>query len=1014
MPRFGAFEVTRKLGTGGLADVFEGRLADPRPGLPDEPVALKVLRDANAARPVVERFFREGRLLMRHPHAGLPACHALLDAPRPTLVLEKLDGDCLADRMKRGPLAQEVVVRIATEVLEVLSFLHEHGVVHRDVKPGNIQITASGRVVLMDLGLALDPQEPFDVRRGEVLGTYAYMAPEQIAGAGADHRADLYSLGLSLYEAFAGRHPYKARGAAGWLMAHTRGGAQALDGVSPRLGELIARLMDRDPSSRPQTAPMALALLTGHHDTRNALLPPPLVGRAAAIGALEGALDQRTVVVLQGEPGCGTSRLAREAWELAIQWERPVAGARCNGRGSLRKRVERALGQPLETVESAVLILEDLHRAGTADLRWLSGLKGHTVIGTSRRDVALGGRNLQVRDLNMEEVRLLMVGMLGGPPPAGFAERIHRFTGGLAAAVVFTVRDYFDRGALTWEGQGPAGLVRWRLNGALRMGRGNSLELIWGRRLQALQIRERRVLNLLAVAARPLPVRICAKVSGVGDPLALHRLSRAGLACIEGDQVCVARPALGALAASAMDPTRRRALHGALAMALLAEPAGPWRQELLSWHMAMGAESKRAAKALIGFASRTRDEGRPEEARQVLLRVQTMDMDGPTALRAALVRGQLMLDLSDPTGAGDALNAAARLAESLEDRELLRRVQLEQARVGMHRGQVVEALERAEALLRHKVEPRALVVRGTAQMLLGQGAAAVASFQEVIELAEPVTSAMAMGGLGSLAAHAGRFGVGIRHTSQQVRFTRRNGTASARVDTLVQLGLLHALAGDLDRSTQLMDEARICAERTALSHLVALAGVGRARLALAVGDLEVVEELLLRHAEAARNDGSLLHRVQWHSCRLELTLLRGDDAAALAGANRLLELATTASWEGARAYHAGLVAALRANHLQLDEAADALEHCGDRLRLGRLRVHAARIGGDPGRVDAAVAAARKAGDVLLRLDALHLSGGTVAAAEARVLAFAVLQQSSGYLRDQMSRRPSVVWALTTR
>ena len=1010
MPRFGAFEVRTKLGSGGLADVFGGQSATE--GGPEGPLALKVLRDDRVARSVIERFLREGRLLMRYPHPNLPVCHGLAEEPRPTIVLERLDGESLAEAIRRGPMPVDDVNRIAHAMLGVLTHLHQHGVAHRDVKPGNIQLTSSGRVVLMDLGLAHDPEQPFDVRRGEVLGTYAYMAPEQIAGAGADHRADLYGLGLTLYEALAGKHPYTARGAAQWLRAHTHGGAPGLDGAPPRLVALIEQLMDRDPAGRPQTATLALAALTGHHDHHARLHPPKRVGRDAAIGALQGALDEGTMLVLVGERASGTALMARMGWRLAQERGLSVVGARCNARGKLQATVERGLGGAVS--EGAALIVEDLHRASPAELRWLSGLTGVPILATSEREVPLRVRSLPLRDLTVDEVQTLVASMLGGPPPPGFAEQLHAFTGGLPAAVVLTVRDYFDRGALVSEGRGPGGLARWRAATALRMSRDSSLELIWGRKLDQLADRERRVLEILAVASRPLPIRICSKVSGVNHPLALHRLQTARLATVRGEQVQVARPAIGALVACRLSPKRRGALHGALAMALLAEEAGPWREELLSWHMAMGAESHRAAKALVGFAARIREAGRPEEALKVLLRVQAMDVEAPTALRTAMVRGQVMLDLSRADDAGEALGAARRLAESLEDENRLRQVKVLQARVGVHRGLVEPALELADELLKDKTTSEALLVKGTALMLLGRGGEAVEALQEVVERAEAGSSAAAMGGLGSLAVHAGRFGVGIRQTSQQVRYLRREGPQGALVDALVQLGLLHALAGDIDQCGLLMSEATEVARAARLSHLNALAGIGRARLALTIGDLETVESLLQRYVDAARTDGSILNRVQWHNCRLELTLARGDDVAALATANRLLELSSAAHWQAARAYYAGLVAALRGDHRRLEDAADELTAYGDTLRRGRLWLHAARTSSLPEHIDRAVEGARSAGDVFLRLEALHLSGGGVAAAEARLLAFAVVQRSSGAARDALSAKPAIVWALTTR
>jgi len=306
------------------------------------------------------------------------------------------------------------------------------------------------------------------------------------------------------------------------------------------------------------------------------------------------------------------------------------------------------------------------------------------------------------------------------------------------------------------------------------------------------------------------------------------------------------------------------------------------------------------------------------------------------------------------------------------------------------------------------------VVKGIAQMLMGSGKQAAATFTEIIDLQDPAASAAAHGGLGGIYAHAGRLGDGLRYVSQQVRFLRREGSPAHRVDALVQLGLLSLAAGDVDQARALLDEARTNAEHSRLAHAMALAGTGRARFALALGDTRRTDALLRRYADAARTDGSLLNRVQWLGCRVELMLELGDEGAALAAANRVLELSESVGWEGARAYYAGLVAMLRADGKGLQQALADLESCGDRLRRSRLLVHAARLSGDTEHTYAAVVCSRQVGDLLLRISALHLSGVPVAGREARPLAFTLLQRSSGDLRDQLCSRRAVVWALRAR
>ena len=206
------FEVLRKLGSGGLADVFAAT-SDRF----DHEVALKVLRDPDRSRAHRRRFLREGLLLQRLKCPHLPACYEVVDGQRPYIVLEVLDGCTLSQRIrKHGVVDPAAVETIARVVLDALAWLHAHGVVHRDVKAGNVFLCKDDRILVLDLGLAVDPSDPLTTTLGDVMGTYAYMAPEQIAGGETDHRADLYSLGVTLYESLAGRRPYKAKGATGW------------------------------------------------------------------------------------------------------------------------------------------------------------------------------------------------------------------------------------------------------------------------------------------------------------------------------------------------------------------------------------------------------------------------------------------------------------------------------------------------------------------------------------------------------------------------------------------------------------------------------------------------------------------------------------------------------------------------------------------------------------------------------------------------------------------------------
>jgi serine/threonine protein kinase len=197
--RLGPYEVLGPLGSGGMGEVYRGR--DTRL---DRPVAIKICHEQFS-----DRFHREARAIsaLNHPHI----C-TLYDVGPDYLVLELVEGVTLADRLTNGPLAPGEVVTVGAQIADALSAAHTKGIVHRDLKPANIMLTKAGAKVL-DFGLAKvdDPRADTIVTRG-VVGTPAYMAPEQVAGLPCDARTDVFALGLVLYEMALGRKAVVAPG----------------------------------------------------------------------------------------------------------------------------------------------------------------------------------------------------------------------------------------------------------------------------------------------------------------------------------------------------------------------------------------------------------------------------------------------------------------------------------------------------------------------------------------------------------------------------------------------------------------------------------------------------------------------------------------------------------------------------------------------------------------------------------------------------------------------------------
>jgi eukaryotic-like serine/threonine-protein kinase len=208
--RLGKFELVECLGTGAFGQVFKAIDTEL-----DRPVAVKVLRGgAGASREDIDRFLREARSAARLRHPGIVAIHATGQAPdgSPFLVEEFVHGSTLAGLVKDGPLDSRRAAELVAALADALAYAHAHGVVHRDVKPSNVMVDPDGHPHLMDFGLAKrETDEPPETVEGQVLGTPAYMSPEQARGESrrVDGRSDVYSLGVVLYELLTGERPFR-------------------------------------------------------------------------------------------------------------------------------------------------------------------------------------------------------------------------------------------------------------------------------------------------------------------------------------------------------------------------------------------------------------------------------------------------------------------------------------------------------------------------------------------------------------------------------------------------------------------------------------------------------------------------------------------------------------------------------------------------------------------------------------------------------------------------------------
>jgi hypothetical protein len=294
----GRYVFERHLGTGGMASVWLAR---------DEAlqraVAIKLMADTLADdERWLERFKREARAAaaLAHPHI-VKVYDFGIEEHRPYLVMAHVPGGSLRDRLRDGGRPPEPA-RLARELLGALAHVHAAGIVHRDVKPGNILLDEHDRSQLTDFGIARPQDASTMTQTGMVLGTVRYLAPEVAAGEPATQRSDLYSAGAVLREV-------------------------AGEGAPPRLAELIGTLTEQDPARRPGSADDALASLDAAPDARR-----PRDDATADTVALTGARERATA---SSAAGAGAAVGARERAGAAVRrldeligrpWFLPAAG----------------------------------------------------------------------------------------------------------------------------------------------------------------------------------------------------------------------------------------------------------------------------------------------------------------------------------------------------------------------------------------------------------------------------------------------------------------------------------------------------------------------------------------------------------------------------------------------------------------------------------------------------------------------------------------------------------------
>ncbi|HEY0535288.1 MAG TPA: protein kinase, partial [Actinoplanes sp.] len=309
----GRYRLVSLLETGGMAEIW--RAEDE---LLDRPVAVKLPTSPQVV-------WREARMAARLSHPGIAAVHDYREAVRPDgtvvpfVVMELLTGESVAARVDRELIGWAEAARIGAAVADALAAAHASGVVHRDIKPGNVMLTPNG-VKILDFGISVAAGEPDDDDTGATFGTPAYVAPERLDGMPAEPATDVYGVGVLLFEMVTGDPPYPVETWEELAAARASGPSELPESLPPDFRDVVNRCLDADPAGRPTAARLRADLLAVALRSRP---PAPAAGgeaQSAEVGDGPDAGEENGVPARRAEASGSIGNLVRAAGGPAGQW----------------------------------------------------------------------------------------------------------------------------------------------------------------------------------------------------------------------------------------------------------------------------------------------------------------------------------------------------------------------------------------------------------------------------------------------------------------------------------------------------------------------------------------------------------------------------------------------------------------------------------------------------------------------------------------------------------------------